>query len=113
MIRNTQASNFPKNTKVEPRQKSSGFYKGNNSLFGSCVTGNEKVWPYEESRKVVNLPPDKNIPEGKPTSQTIEKWALLGCVIGVSIAFRGHSSGQWPCDRNVFLNLATRKRFCL
>ena len=55
-----------------------------------------------ESRKVVNLPPDKNIPEGKPSSQNNRKWA---CVIGASIVFRGPSSGLWPCDRNVFLTL--------
>ena len=56
-----------------------------------------------ESRKVVNLPPDKNIPEGKPSSQVNIKWAWLGCVIGASVVFRGPSSGQ--CDRNVFLTL--------
>ena len=37
-----------------------------------------------ESRKVVNLPPGKNIPEGKPSSQNNGKWAWLGCVEGVS-----------------------------
>ena len=44
-----------------------------------------------ESKKVVNLPPDNNIQEGKPSSQNNIKWACLGCVIEV---FRGPSSGQ-------------------
>ena len=44
-------------------------------------------------QKVVNLPPDKNIPEDKPSSQNNRKWAWLGCVIGASIVFRGPSFG--------------------
>ena len=66
-----------------------------------------------ESREVVNLPPDKNIPEGKPSLQNSRKWAWLGCVIGASIDFHGPSSGQWPCDRNVFLTLVTLLRYLL
>ena len=62
---------------------------------------------YVESRKVVNLPPDKNILEGKPSSQNNRKWAWIGCVIEASIVFHGPSSGQWPCDRNEFLTLIT------
>ena len=58
-----------------------------------------------QSRKVVNLPPDKNTLKGKPSSQNNRKWAWLWCVIGASIVFRGPSSGQWPCDCNVFLTL--------
>ena len=58
-----------------------------------------------ESRKVVNLSLDKNIPEGKPSSQNNRKWAWSGCVVGASIVFHGPSSSQWPCDRNVFLTL--------
>ena len=49
-----------------------------------------------ESRKFVNLLPDKNIPEGKLSSQNNRKWACLGCVIRGSIVFRGPSSGQGP-----------------
>ena len=58
-----------------------------------------------ESRNVADLPPDKNIPEGKPSTQNNIKWAWLGCVIRASIVFRGPSSGQWPCNRCVFLTL--------
>ena len=70
----------------------------------SCVE-----YGFAESKKVVNLPPDKNIAEGKPSSQNNRKWTWLGSVIGASIVFRGPSSGQWPCDRNVFLTLALRR----
>ena len=58
-----------------------------------------------ESRKVDNLPPDKNIPEGKPSSQNNRKWAWLGCVIGASIVLHGPFAGQWPYDCNVSLTL--------
>ena len=44
-----------------------------------------------ESRKVVNLPPDKNIQEGKPSSQNNGIWAWPGCVMGVYFVFRGTS----------------------
>ena len=49
-----------------------------------------------ESRKVVNLPPGKNIPEGKPSSQNKTKlgvaWVCQGCVIGASIVFRDRAT---------------------
>ena len=64
----------------------------------------------EKVEKVVNVPPGKKIPEGKPSSQNNRKWVWFGCVIGASIVFRGPSSGQWPCNRNVFLTLIT---FCI
>ena len=40
-----------------------------------------------ESRNVVNLPPDKNIPKGKLSSQINRKWVCLWCVIGASVVF--------------------------
>ena len=67
----------------------------------------KKKMVHAESRKVVNLPPDKDIPEGEPSSQNNRKWAWLGFVIGASIVYRGPSSGQLPCDRNVFLTLGS------
>ena len=54
------------------------------------------------------IPPDKKIPEGKPSSQNNRKWAWLACVIGAALVFRGPSSGRatvavrpWPRDRKV------------
>ena len=38
-----------------------------------------------KSRKVVNLPFDKNLAEGKPSLQDSRKQACLGCAIEVSI----------------------------
>ena len=43
--------------------------------------------------KVANLSQDENTHEGKPSSQENRKEAWLGCAIGVSIVFRGPSSG--------------------
>ena len=77
----------------------------NFATTGYAVINNLWLRHRTESRKVVNLPPDNNILEGKPSPQNDKKRAWLGCVIGASIGFRGPSSGQWPCHRNAFLTL--------